>query len=163
LYGPELLEETIAIADRVDFSLRELRYKYPYALVPEHETPASHLRAPTAQGLRWRWPEGAPAKARRMVDHERALSREPENGPDSLWPEHGTPASHLRALTEQGLRWRWPEGAPDKVRRMVEHELALIRELEYEPYFLTVHDIVRFARERGILCQGRGSAANSAV
>src|SRR5690606_38074010 len=67
------------------------------------------------------------------------------------------------ALTEQGLRWRWPEGAPDKVRRMVEHELELIRELEYEPYFLTVHDIVRFARERGILCQGRGSAANSAV
>src|SRR5690606_14412694 len=96
---------------RVDFSLRELRYEYPYELVPERETPASHLRA----------------------------------------------------LTEQGLAWRWPAGASEKVRGMIEHELALIHELEYEPYFLTVHDIVRFAREQGILCQGRGSAANSAV
>ena len=52
---------------------------------------------------------------------------------------------------------------PAKVRRLVEHELELIRELRYAPYFLTVHDIVSFARRRGILCQGRGSAANSAV
>ncbi len=58
---------------------------------------------------------------------------------------------------------RYPQGVPDKVRALIEHELVLIGELHYEPYFLTVYDIVRFARERRILCQGRGSAANSAV
>ncbi len=83
--------------------------------------------------------------------------------PDELVPTGRTPTTHLRQLTEQGLRSRWPAGEPAKVRRLVEHELALIAELWYEPYFLTVHDIVRFARSQGILCQGRGSAANSAV
>jgi len=83
--------------------------------------------------------------------------------PAELVPDGHTPTSHLRALTEQGLRTRWPGGEPAKVRRLVEHELALIAELRYEPYFLTVRDIVRFAKSRGILCQGRGSAANSAV
>ena len=83
--------------------------------------------------------------------------------PRELVPGGRTPTSHLRVLTEEGARQRWPEGVPDKVTRLVEHELALIGELRYEPYFLTVHDIVRFAREAGILCQGRGSAANSAV
>jgi error-prone DNA polymerase len=111
LYPKALIDETLAIAERANFSLKELRYEYPYELVPKNETPTSHLRA----------------------------------------------------LTEQGLARRWPAGAPAKVRTMIEHELELIRELEYEPYFLTVHDIVRFAQEQGILCQGRGSAANSAV
>ncbi len=83
--------------------------------------------------------------------------------PRELVPEGRTPTSHLRILTEEGARRRWPEGVPEKVTGLVEHELALIEELEYEPYFLTVHDIVRFARGEGILCQGRGSAANSAV
>jgi error-prone DNA polymerase len=83
--------------------------------------------------------------------------------PQELVPSGETPASHLRQLTEAGMGERWPEGVPDKVRNLVEHELALIAELRYEPYFLTVHDIVRFARSRGILCQGRGSAANSSV
>ena len=69
----------------------------------------------------------------------------------------------LRRLTEEGASHRWPEGVPAPTRQAIEHELALIAELEYEPYFLTVHDIVRFARSRHILCQGRGSAANSAV
>jgi error-prone DNA polymerase len=69
----------------------------------------------------------------------------------------------LRHLTELGKRHRWPDGAPAQTEQAIEHELALIAELAYEPYFLTVHDIVRFARSRGILCQGRGSAANSAV
>ncbi len=77
-------------------------------------------------------------------------------------PGH-TPASWLRHLTEEGARWRWPDGVPLKAREQIEHELALIAELQYESYFLTVHDIVRFARSRNILCQGRGSAANSAV
>ncbi len=78
-------------------------------------------------------------------------------------PPGETPASYLRRLAAQGMRRRWPAGAPEKVRAQVEHELGLIRRLEYEPYFLTVSDLVRFARARGILCQGRGSAANSAV
>ncbi|MDX1434588.1 MAG: error-prone DNA polymerase, partial [Gammaproteobacteria bacterium] len=83
--------------------------------------------------------------------------------PEELVPAGLTPAGHLRRLTEEGIRTRWPGGIPAALRRQIEHELALIAELAYEPYFLTVHDVVRFARGRGILCQGRGSAANSAV
>jgi error-prone DNA polymerase len=83
--------------------------------------------------------------------------------PHELVPVGETPTSHLRALTERGCRWRWPAGESPKVRKLIEHELALIRELRYEAYFLTVHDIVRHARSLGILCQGRGSAANSVV
>ncbi|MGE0858616.1 MAG: error-prone DNA polymerase [Gammaproteobacteria bacterium] len=83
--------------------------------------------------------------------------------PAELVPAGATPASHLRRLTEDGMARRWPDGVPDKVRAQVEHELALIAELGYEAFFLTVHDLVMFARGRGILCQGRGSAANSAV
>jgi error-prone DNA polymerase len=83
--------------------------------------------------------------------------------PAELVPAGETPASWLRSLTEEGCRERWPAGVPPAVRAQVEHELELIAELAYEPFFLTVHDIVRFARSRGILCQGRGSAANSVV
>ncbi len=84
------------------------------------------------------------------------------------YPRELVPAGHdgdswLRALTEAGARWRWPIGVPERARAQIEYELALIAELGYASYFLTVHDIVRFARSRGILCQGRGSAANSAV
>ncbi|MGI1662001.1 error-prone DNA polymerase [Palleronia sp. KMU-117] len=70
-------------------------------------------------------------------------------------------AQRLRRLSLEGLRWRYPSGAPERVLALLEHELALIGKLGYEPYFLTVHDVVQFARARGILCQGRGSAANS--
>jgi len=83
--------------------------------------------------------------------------------PAEVVAEGHTPTSWLRHLTEEGARWRWPNGVPAKARAQIEHELALIAELRYESYFLTVHDIVRFARSRHILCQGRGSAANSAV
>ncbi len=75
--------------------------------------------------------------------------------------EGEAPADRLSRLAHAGLRWRYPAGAPDKVRHMLAHELDLIARLNYEPYFLTVHDVVKFARDRGILCQGRGSAANS--
>jgi len=111
LYPADLLEETLAIAARCGFSLDALRYEYPEELVPAGETPAS-------------------------------------------W---------LCKLAEEGLAWRFPGGAPAPVRELVEHELALIADLGYEAFFLTVHDVVRFARSEGILCQGRGSAANSAV
>ncbi len=83
--------------------------------------------------------------------------------PDEIIPEGHTPATWLRAITEAGAAQRFPEGMPATVRALVEHELALIAELRFEPYFLTVADVVRFAREQSILCQGRGSAANSAV
>ncbi|MEE8333111.1 MAG: PHP domain-containing protein, partial [Alphaproteobacteria bacterium] len=74
-----------------------------------------------------------------------------------------TPQETLARLTHDGAKTRYPDGVPDKVQALLDHELALIAELGYANYFLTVHDIVRFARDRGILCQGRGSAANSAV
>ena len=74
-----------------------------------------------------------------------------------------TPQKRLKRLAAEGLNWRYPAGAPKKVQSMLNHELNLIGKLKYEPYFLTVHDIVTFARSRGILCQGRGSAANSVV
>jgi error-prone DNA polymerase len=111
LYPPELLVETLRIAQRCQFDLGQLKYQYPHELVPK--------------------------------DHDA-----------TTW---------LRHLVEEGARWRWPKGVTDKARALIEHELELITELHYESYFLTVHDIVRFARERSILCQGRGSAANSTV
>lgn len=77
--------------------------------------------------------------------------------------DNETAPQRLARLVEQGLAWRYPAGVPEKVRGQVVHELVLIGKLRYEPYFLTVHDIVDFARQRGILCQGRGSAANSIV
>ena len=83
--------------------------------------------------------------------------------PEELVPAGSTPATHLRRLTEAGLRARWPLGASPEVVAQIEHELRLIGQLGYEAYFLTVHDLVAFARRQGILCQGRGSAANSAV
>ncbi|MGZ8269250.1 MAG: error-prone DNA polymerase, partial [Burkholderiales bacterium] len=111
LYGADLLRETVCIAERCHFDLDTLRYEYPAELVPEGETPASHLRK----------------------------------------------------LTEAGLARRFPAGPAPAIRDLVEHELTLIAELQYEHFFLTVHDVVAFARSHDILCQGRGSAANSAV
>ena len=107
----ELLEETLRVAERCQFSLDELRYQYPDEVVP-----AGH-----------------------------------------------TAASYLRQVTYEGAGRRWPAGISTKLQEQIEHELELICELKYEPYFLTVYDIVAFARSRHILCQGRGSAANSVV
>jgi len=111
IYPGELLAETIRIAALCDFSLDSLRYEYP----------------------------------------------------DELIPQGHTPSVYLRSLTMEGLKQRFPQGAPAKVQSLIDHELKLIEELKYEPYFLTVYDLVRFAKSQGILCQGRGSAANSAV
>ena len=106
----DAVDRAQALAERLTFSLDELRYEYP---------------------------------------HEVA--------------EGETPDARLRRLAHEGLRWRYPAGASDRVRGLLEHELTLIAKLRYEPYFLTVRDVVHFARSRGILCQGRGSAANSVV
>jgi error-prone DNA polymerase len=111
LYPTALLEETLEIAARCQFSLDELRYEYPQEIVPDGYTPAT-------------------------------------------W---------LRHLTYEGAKLRFPSGLPEHVAKQLEHELQLIAQLNYEPFFLTVADIVQFARSQGILCQGRGSAANSAV
>ncbi len=83
--------------------------------------------------------------------------------PREITPAGHTPTTWLRQLTEQGAQRHYPQGLPEAVRGMIEHELALITQLQYEAYFLTVADIVHWARAQGILCQGRGSAANSAV
>jgi error-prone DNA polymerase len=83
--------------------------------------------------------------------------------PHELVPAGHTPASYLRKLVEEGIHRRWPAGITEATRASIEKELSLIADLRYEPYFLTVHDIVAYARSKEILCQGRGSAANSLV
>ncbi|QDV22371.1 error-prone DNA polymerase [Aureliella helgolandensis] len=108
---PEALERTREIANRIDFSLEQLRYQYPTELAPN----------------------GMP------------------------------PIDYLKRLTWEGAKQRYPAGVPEKIIDLLRHEMRLIEELRYEAYFLTVWDLVRFARSRDILCQGRGSAANSVV
>jgi error-prone DNA polymerase len=92
-----------------------------------------------------------------------SLSQLEYNYPSEPVPEGKTPQQHLTNLTWAGAAERYPGGLPDKVREVLEKELALIQKLDYAPYFLTVRDIVGMANVRNILCQGRGSAANSAV
>lgn len=111
IYGRDLMDESVRIAERCTFTLDQIRYQYPHELVPT--------------GM--------------------------------------TASQCLRQLVTEGVPWRWPDGPPDKAMAQIEHELALISELGFDCYFLCVHDIVRFARQQKILCQGRGSAANSAV
>ncbi|MBS0332686.1 MAG: error-prone DNA polymerase [Proteobacteria bacterium] len=83
--------------------------------------------------------------------------------PDEPVPPGKTAIQHLRDLAWAGADWRYPDGVPEKVDRLLRHELDLIEKLKFPNYFLTVHDIVKWAREQDILCQGRGSAANSCV
>ncbi|CAN5534059.1 error-prone DNA polymerase [soil metagenome] len=112
---PDLLDETVEMSKRLQFSLDELKYKYPQEGLPAGMTSAQHLRQLVEKGMTWRFPD--------------------------------TMSAEYRA----------------RARKQVEHELTLIGKLEYEDYFLTLSDICRFARERDILHQGRGSAANSIV
>ncbi|MBX9768870.1 MAG: PHP domain-containing protein, partial [Bdellovibrionales bacterium] len=109
--APELLKETVQIAERCTFTLKELRYRYPSEWIPSGFTAQSYL----------------------------------EN------------------LTWKGAEWRYPGGVPEKVSQQLNHELQLIAKLEFADYFLTIWEIVQYAREKKILCQGRGSAANSIV
>ncbi|HEF4768504.1 error-prone DNA polymerase [Burkholderia multivorans] len=83
--------------------------------------------------------------------------------PDEIVPEGHTPTSYLEQETKAGAAERYPQGVPEKVEQQIRHELDLIAKLSYEPFFLTVYDIVKYARSQNILCQGRGSAANSVV
>ena len=134
-YPPELLAQAREIAARCRFSLDELRYEYPDELAPPGIDPHDWLCRWTEAGLRWR--HGV------LPDHAMLADAPPPPEP-----------AQIATL---------PDPVPPRVRAMVAHELALIGSLHYAPYFLTVHDIVRFARRQGILCQGRGSAANSVV
>jgi error-prone DNA polymerase len=130
-----------------------------FALYPNGER---HLRA--LEVLRRIYPADLLAESVRIAEQVNfSLDELHYEYPDEIVPAGETAASYLRQLTEEGMRKRWPGGTPRKVIDLVEHELKLIAELEYEPYFLTVYDIVAFARSQDILCQGRGSAANSAV
>ncbi|MFZ0729234.1 MAG: error-prone DNA polymerase, partial [Methylovirgula sp.] len=83
--------------------------------------------------------------------------------PEELREGYASPQEALEAFAREGAARRYPSGVPEKVKQAIAHELKLVAALNYAPYFLTVHDIVRFARAQGILCQGRGSAANSAL
>ncbi len=123
-----------------------------------------HLKSPSQIARLYRGHEAAIARTMDIVDLCRfSLDELVYEYPDEPVPPGATPQSHLEDLVWQGAAWRFAAGIPDKVRETITKELALIAQLNYAQYFLTVHDIVRFARARGILCQGRGSAANSVV
>ncbi|HET7717989.1 MAG TPA: error-prone DNA polymerase, partial [Bauldia sp.] len=109
------------------------------------------------------FPEAVAESAAVLERLEFSLDQLRYNYPDEPTGDAASPQEALTRLTEEGARQRYPDGVPEKVRQSIAHELTLIESRDYAPYFLTVHDIVRFARGRGILCQGRGSAANSAV
>ena len=135
-----------------------------YALFPNGER---HLR--TRQVLSSLYPPALMEESVRIAERCRfRLDALDYRYPRELVPEGQTPSTRLRQLVEEGLAWRFPAGDADRqaleaTRALVDKELAIIEELGYESYFLTVQDIIQFARSRGILCQGRGSAANSAV
>jgi error-prone DNA polymerase len=121
-----------------------------------------HLR-PIATLLQ-QYPPSLLAEAAAIADRCRfELTELKYDYPQELVPAGETATSHLRRLTEEGMARRWPQGTPPAIARRIDEELALIEELKYEAFFLTVEDIVRWARARDILCQGRGSAANSVV
>ncbi|CUH49740.1 error-prone DNA polymerase [Ruegeria atlantica] len=107
--------------------------------------------------------EGAVARAHELSEQLTFSLDELRYEYPSEGSEQETPTQRLHRLAHEGLQWRYPAGASEKAKKMLAHELALIGKLKYEPYFLTVRDIVHFARSRDILCQGRGSAANSVV
>ncbi len=132
----DAVARTAEIVERCRFSLDELRYEYPEEPIPDGMTPQQYLASLAWEGARERF-----TKKSLPPTGERGSGEEGENGQIS------DDLSHI----------------PDHIRRLIEHELALIERLDYARYFLTVRDIVAFARDRGILCQGRGSAANSVV
>ena len=123
-----------------------------------------HLKSPQEMARLFRAAPEAIEETLRLLERCRfSLDELSHDYPDETRAGYATPQEALVAFAEEGARSRYPGGVPAKVRHALAHELALIAELDYAPYFLTVHDIVRYARSQNILCQGRGSAANSAV
>jgi error-prone DNA polymerase len=155
----DAVERSLEIVERCRFSLDELRYEYPEEPVPEGLTPQQRLAELAWQGAAERFSK-KPSPPFRGEREELIVQRwegELGNAEPGSWAPL-TPTLSPRSAGDEGV-----SGVPDKVCRLIEHELQLIERLDYARYFLTVHDIVRFARSRGILCQGRGSAANSVV
>ncbi|MCP8937904.1 error-prone DNA polymerase [Alsobacter sp. SYSU M60028] len=123
-----------------------------------------HLKSPEEMARLFRHAPEAVAETVRFLDGCRfSLDELRYEYPDEPTPPGATPQGHLERLTWEGAARRYPAGVPEAVRAALVKELALIAQLGYAPYFLTVNDIVAHARGLGILCQGRGSAANSAV
>ena len=123
-----------------------------------------HLKTPTEMARLFREAPQALDESLRFLDGLAfSLDELAHSYPEELRQGFPTPQAALEAFTRAGARARYPQGTPENVEKALAYELALIDQLDYAPYFLSVHDIVRFARSRGILCQGRGSAANSSV
>jgi error-prone DNA polymerase len=123
-----------------------------------------HLKAPEEMARHFRRHPEALARTVEIAERCRfSLDELRYQYPDEACIPGLTPQQALEKLTWEGTAHRYPDGVPDKVVGQLRHELRLIEELAYAPYFLTVNSIVRFARSKEILCQGRGSAANSAV
>ncbi len=188
-YGPDdrrqlaLFQEQAVAAGVPLVAAGDVHYHHPDRAVLHDVLTATRHHTTVAEAGPYRFPhaqyhlKSRETMARLFADAPEALARTLEVAarchfsldelryeyPEELCPPGLTPTEHLSHLTWEGARRRYPAGVPDKVRRLIEHELALIAELRYEAYFLTVWDLVQFARSRGILCQGRGSAANSAV
>ena len=147
-------------------TLAAIRLKQPVGKLGTQLTPNAERHLRPLEALAGLYPEDLLAEAARIADAcHFSLDELRYEYPRELVPPAMAPAAWLRQLTHEGANRRWPgqPGVPDAVRALIEHELTLIAELGYEYYFLTIEDIVRFARSQGILCQGRGSAANSAV
>ena len=155
-------------------TLAAIRLKQPVSELGTQLTSNAERHLRPLETLAGLYPEDMLAESVRIADAcHFSLDELRYEYPRELVPQAMTPTAWLRQLTYEGANRRWPGkaegreagmgGAPDAVRALIEHELSLIAELGYEYYFLTIEDIVRFARSRGILCQGRGSAANSVV
>src|ERR1700733_12332507 len=123
-----------------------------------------HLKAPREMARLFAEAPQAIAETIRFLDGLKfSLDELRHCYPEELREDYPTAQEALEAFAWRGAETRYPEGIPDRTREALTHELKLIASLDYAPYFLTVHDIVRYARLKEILCQGRGSAANSAV
>ena len=144
--------------------LTATRIGQPLTACGQALAPNAEQRLRSRLALAQRYPEALLAETLKVAGRcHFSLDELAYQYPSEVVPPGETPASYLRQLAYEGMGRRWPAGAPASVQQQVEHELALISELQYEHYFLTVYDIVAFARSQHILCQGRGSAANSAV
>ena len=145
-------------------TITAIRHHVPVAEAGQLLFPNGERHLRTRDALARCYPPGLLAETLRIAERcTFSLAELRYQYPSEVVPEGHTATSWLRVLTEQGCAWRWPEGLSARLRAQIEKELQLIADKAYESYFLTVHDIVRFARQQGILCQGRGSAANSAV
>lgn len=123
-----------------------------------------HLKPPAEmRRLFTEAPEAVPETVRFLEGLAFSLDQLGNDYPEELREGFATPQEALEHFAREGAQWRYPNGVSDKVSAAIAHELALVAQMNYAPYFLTVHDIVRFARGRDILCQGRGSAANSTL